>query len=46
MNGAAKNNKCSNNENDDSNYQHPLPENVYSTYIKSWKNVSLAVDDR
>ncbi len=29
-----------------SNYRHPLPENVYSTYMKSWKNVSLAVDDR
>jgi hypothetical protein len=27
-------------------YRHPLPENVYSTYMKSWKNVSLAVDDR
>ena len=29
-----------------SNYRHPLPENIYSTYMKSWKNVSLAVDDR
>ena len=28
-----------------SNYRHPLPENVYSTYMKSWKNVSLAVYD-
>jgi ribosomal protein L35AE/L33A len=27
-------------------YRHPLPENVYSTYMKSWKNVNLAVDDR
>ena len=27
-------------------YRHPLPKNVYSTYMKSWKNVSLAVDDR
>lgn len=27
-------------------YKHPLPEHVYDVYMKSWRDVQLAFEDK